>query len=74
MPIKQVIEGHVGMRVPVKIWTAEVEDGALQQLKNTAALPFVFKHVAVMPDVHQGHGATVGSVVATLKQVLCVKG
>ena len=43
----------------------EVESGALEQLLNTANLPCVFKHVAVMPDVHYGIGATVGSVVAT---------
>jgi tRNA-splicing ligase RtcB len=51
--------------VPIKIWTEEVEESALKQLKNTASLPFVFKHVAAMPDVHLGYGATVGSVVAT---------
>lgn len=55
-------------RVPIKIWVndlADVEVSAIQQLKNTASLPFVFKHVAAMPDVHLGHGATIGSVVAT---------
>ena len=52
---------------PVKIWSPihEVESSALDQLKNTASLPFIYKHVAVMPDVHYGIGATVGSVVAT---------
>lgn len=54
-------------RVPVKAWTrgVPVEDVAREQLRNTASLPFVFKHVAVMPDVHWGIGATVGSVMAT---------
>ncbi len=49
----------------IKAWTdgVPVEDAALQQLKNVAALPFVHKHVAVMPDVHFGKGATVGSVI-----------
>lgn len=53
--------------VPLKMWTrgVAVEDGARQQLANTARMPFVFKHVAAMPDVHVGIGATVGSVVAT---------
>lgn len=53
--------------VPVKIWAPihEVESQALDQLTNIANLPCVFKHVAVMPDVHLGKGATVGSVVAT---------
>jgi tRNA-splicing ligase RtcB len=52
---------------PIKIWSPihEVESSALDQLRNTASLPFIFKHVAVMPDVHYGIGATVGSVVAT---------
>jgi tRNA-splicing ligase RtcB len=67
MPIRQVIEGG---RVPVKVWTTDIEPEAVQQLKNTAALPFVFKHVSVMPDVHWGMGATVGSVVAT-KGAVC---
>jgi tRNA-splicing ligase RtcB len=53
--------------VPVKTWTHvhEIESVALDQLKNVAALPIVVHHVAVMPDVHFGKGATVGSVIAT---------
>ena len=55
-----------GKNVPIRMWTdiAELESTALDQLKNIAALPWVFKHVAVMPDVHFGKGATVGSVIA----------
>jgi tRNA-splicing ligase RtcB len=51
----------------VKMWThgVPVEDQARAQLANTARMPFIFKHVAAMPDVHVGIGATVGSVVAT---------
>lgn len=63
MPIKQVLS-ETGM-APVKIWASHVEKSAMDQLRRTAALPFIFKHVAVMPDVHWGMGATVGSVVAT---------
>lgn len=50
----------------IKLWTplAEVEPQAAAQLKNIAALPWAFHHVAVMPDVHYGKGATVGSVIA----------
>lgn len=50
----------------IKLWTqvTDVESQALDQLKNIASLPWVFKHVAVMPDVHYGKGATVGSVIA----------
>ncbi|HJU15362.1 MAG TPA: RtcB family protein [Stellaceae bacterium] len=53
--------------MPVKAWTCglAVEDEARRQLRNVAGLPFVFKHVAVMPDVHYGRGATVGSVIPT---------
>lgn len=42
-----------------------VEQQALQQIENTASMPFIFKHVAVMPDCHFGKGATVGTVLAT---------
>ena len=53
-------------RIPIKLWAplAEVEASALEQLINTANLPCVFRHIAAMPDVHLGYGATVGSVVA----------
>ncbi len=55
------------MGVPIKAWIdgVGVEDQARKQLMNTALLPIVFHHVAAMPDVHFGIGATVGSVVAT---------
>jgi hypothetical protein len=53
--------------VPIKAWTkgVQVEDKAMQQVRNIASLPFAFKHIAIMPDVHWGMGATVGSVIAT---------
>jgi tRNA-splicing ligase RtcB len=53
--------------VPIKAWTKGVplEAGARQQLINVAQLPFIFKWVAAMPDVHWGIGATVGSVIPT---------
>src|SRR5688572_14432650 len=53
--------------VPIKAWTqgVPVEEAALRQLENLARMPFVFRHVAVMPDVHVGKGATVGSVLPT---------
>ena len=58
--------------VPVKMWTngVPVEEDAKNQLRNIARLPIVFKHVAVMPDVHLGIGATIGSVVPTLKAII----
>lgn len=61
-----------GSGAPVKMWTqgVPVEDEARKQLLNVASLPIVFKHVAVMPDVHYGIGATIGSVVPTLKAII----
>lgn len=55
-----------GKHVDIRLWTQPetVEGQAMRQLQNIAALPWVFKHVAVMPDVHYGKGATVGSVIA----------
>lgn len=52
---------------PIKAWTdgVPVEPDAIEQVRRVAELPFVYKHVALMPDVHKGIGATVGSVVAT---------
>lgn len=52
---------------PLKLWDSHepFEDGAMQQLRNVASLPFIHKHVAGMPDVHWGVGATIGSVIAT---------
>ena len=67
MPIKRVIE-DAGK--PVKVWTNDIEPQAEQQLRNIAGLPFIYKHVAVMPDVHFGKGATVGSVIATKEAVI----
>ncbi|MEV5376796.1 RtcB family protein [Streptomyces nondiastaticus] len=54
-----------GARVPIRMWTdpATVEDVAMQQLRNVSTLPWI-KGLAVMPDVHFGKGATVGSVIA----------
>lgn len=52
---------------PIKAWTrgVQVEDQAKQQLRNLAGMPFIYSHIAAMPDVHWGMGATVGSVIAT---------
>ncbi|XUL99594.1 RtcB family protein [Streptomyces venezuelae ATCC 10712] len=54
-----------GAKVPIRMWAdpASVEDGAMRQLHNVATLPWI-KGLAVMPDVHYGKGATVGSVIA----------
>ncbi|MCZ8131724.1 MAG: RtcB family protein [Steroidobacteraceae bacterium] len=56
----------------VKMWTrgVPVEDEAREQLAKTARMPFIFRHLAVMPDVHLGKGSTVGSVIPTLAAVI----
>jgi len=58
---------HVGGHVGIKTWTkgVEIADNACDQLANVSRMPFIHKHVAAMPDVHWGMGATVGSVIAT---------
>jgi tRNA-splicing ligase RtcB len=67
MPIKKVIADQ---RVPVKIWTDDVDERSIEQLTNIASLPFIHHHVAAMPDVHLGIGATIGSVIATHKAII----
>jgi tRNA-splicing ligase RtcB len=67
MPVKEVLTSG---RVPVKIWTDDVDDRSREQLRNIASLPFVHHHVAAMPDVHLGIGATIGSVIATHKAII----
>ena len=49
---------------PVKIWTSNVEESAMRQIENLASLPFVFHHIAIMPDVHTGMGMPIGGVLA----------
>lgn len=67
MPIQQVMTDQ---RVQVKIWTDDVDERSKAQLANIARLPFVHHHVAAMPDVHLGIGATIGSVIATHKAII----
>ncbi|WP_215406779.1 RtcB family protein [Janthinobacterium sp. JC611] len=62
MPIHQTLHGA---QVPVHIFTDDIDAQALRQLHNIASLPIVHPHVAAMPDVHAGIGATVGSVIPT---------
>jgi tRNA-splicing ligase RtcB (3'-phosphate/5'-hydroxy nucleic acid ligase) len=67
MPVRQLIEGG---RVQVKVFTNDLEPHARAQLANVAQLPIVFGHVAAMPDVHAGIGATVGSVILTRRAII----
>jgi len=52
-------------KLPIKLWLNDIEEGALQQAKNLANLPFTYKHVSIMPDSHQGYGMPIGGVLAT---------
>jgi len=61
MPIKQVFSG----RVPVKVYTDDIDSMAREQLQSMTELPFVHHHIAAMPDAHGGMGATIGSVIPT---------
>ncbi|MFV0553573.1 MAG: RtcB family protein [Mangrovibacterium sp.] len=61
--MKQIIAENVG--VPIKIWLEDIEPNALAQAHNLANLPFVFRHVALMPDCHSGYGMPIGGVLAT---------
>ena len=67
MPVKQVL---LNQKAPVKIWTDDIDDRSKEQLSNIASLPFIHHHVAAMPDVHLGIGATIGSVIATHKAII----
>jgi tRNA-splicing ligase RtcB (3'-phosphate/5'-hydroxy nucleic acid ligase) len=51
-------------------WASILEDGTREQAERTAAMPFVFPHVALMPDAHLGRGATIGSVIPTLGAIM----
>lgn len=62
MPIqKRITKG----KVPVNIYTNDIDHGAYEQLLKISQLPFIHSHIAAMPDVHLGMGATVGSVIPT---------
>jgi len=60
--MKQVINTE---KIPIKLWLDDIEDGALEQAKNLSNLPFVFRHIALMPDAHLGYGMPIGGVMAT---------
>jgi len=57
-------------RLPIKLWLNDVEHGAMEQAKNLANLIFAFKHIAIMPDCHQGYGMPIGGVLATQKVII----
>jgi tRNA-splicing ligase RtcB len=70
MAIQLILNADSGYGVPVKIFTRDVDEEALAQLQKVAQLQFIHSHVAVMPDVHAGIGATVGSVIPTKNAII----
>ena len=63
-------QGITTEKQPIKLWLDDIEAGAFAQAKNLANLPFVFRHVAVMPDAHQGYGMPIGGVMASEEMVI----
>ena len=57
-------------RIPIKLWLKELEPGALQQAKDLANLSIAFRHIAIMPDAHQGYGMPIGGVMATKDSII----
>ncbi len=55
---------------PVKIWASDVEESAMEQIVNLTKLPFLYHHLAIMPDVHAGMGMPIGGVLATVDAVI----
>ena len=61
---------NIGPNVLSWLPTEQIEESAMRQIENLSRMPFIFKHVAVMPDCHFGMGATVGSVIPTLRAII----
>lgn len=59
-----------GEPLPIKLWLNDIEAGALEQARNLARLPFAFRHIALMPDCHQGFGMPIGGVLATREVII----
>ncbi|EPF79809.1 RtcB family protein [Acinetobacter rudis] len=70
MGIKMILNAKAVYGVPVKIFTTDVDEQSLTQLRKMAQLEFIHSHIAVMPDVHVGKGATVGSVIPTKQAII----
>lgn len=60
--MKVIYEKSEGMKVPIKMW-GDVEDSAIEQMKNVSRLPFIHKWLSIMPDGHKGYGCPIGAVI-----------
>ncbi len=70
MGIKTILNAKAEYGVPVKIYTDDIDQESLNQLRKMSQLEFIHSHIAVMPDVHVGKGATVGSVIPTKNAII----
>lgn len=70
MGIQKILNAEAHYGVPVKIFTNDIDSDSIEQLKKMAQLQFIYSHIAVMPDVHVGKGATVGSVIPTQHAII----
>lgn len=59
----KVTKRYSYMRVPIKSWCDDAEEGAMHQAFNLACHPAIWHHVALMPDCHQGYGMPIGGVI-----------
>ena len=70
MGIQKILNAEAHYGVPVKIFTNDIDSDSIEQLKKMAQLQFIYSHIAVMPYVHVGKGATVGSVIPTQHAII----
>lgn len=70
MSIKLTLNENTHFGVPIKIYTSDIDQESIDQLHKMSQLQFIHSHIAVMPDVHLGKGATVGSVVPTKNAII----
>ena len=66
----KVIFEKMNSNLPVKVWADDIEDGAMEQIINMSKLPFAFRHIAIMPDCHQGYGVCIGGILATKDYII----
>lgn len=70
MAIKMILDENYGFLIPAKVYTTDIDQESINQLRNISQLQFIHSHIAVMPDVHLGKGATVGSVIPTKDAII----
>ena len=66
----EIIKGHNGQIIKAWIKNVAFEEEARKQVMNLTTLPFIYRHIAVMPDAHSGKGSTIGSVIPTIQAII----